>query len=78
VEIYLSIDVASASSDQTIDVQWIDPRGRVARRETRNVAEGGHHAAFSSGRTTEWATGNYRAVVVINTRKVNEIRFAIL
>lgn len=78
VELFLSVDVTSASTDQTIEVQWIDSRGIIAHRETRNVSEGGHYAAFSSGNTSSWSQGTYRAVVSINARKVNERSFAML
>jgi len=76
--IFLSIDVASASTTQTIDVQWIDPFGRVALHEMRLVREGAHYAAFSSGDTSAWKPGPYRAVISINERTVNETRFALL
>ena len=76
--IFLSIDVTSASTSQTIDVQWIDPIGHVAHHEMRLVREGARYAAFSSGDTSTWKPGPYRAVIAINNRTVNETRFALM
>jgi hypothetical protein len=77
-EMYLAIDVASASVDQKIEVDWIDPAGRIVRSEARNVREGTHYATFSTGNTRMWRPGPYRAVISINDRKVNETTFALL
>lgn len=76
--LFLAIDVASASIDQKISVDWVDPLGRVMHREARNVGEGTRYADFSSGDTSGWKPGPYRAVITINDRVVNETRFALL
>lgn len=77
-EIYLAIDVASASAEQKIDVEWLDASGRVARQETRIFPEGTRYAHFGTGDTSAWRAGACRAVITINDRKVNETRFALI
>ena len=75
---YLSVDVANASTDATIEVQWLSAVGAVERAETRHVPEGARYAAFSTGATTRWSPGPHRAVVIINGRKVTERAFGVL
>ncbi len=77
-EIFLSVDVTGASTDQMIDVTWVDARGRVAIRQSRHVPEGAHYAVFSSGPTRGWMRGSHRALVVINGRLVSERQFALM
>ena len=77
-EVFLSVDVASASSQQTIDVEWLDQYGRVVRKESRSVPEGSHYAAFSSGREIAAMPGAHRAVIIIDGRRVMEKPFSIL
>lgn len=77
-EIFLSVDVTGASTDQKIEVQWVDAEGRVVSRQTKSVPEGARYAVFSSGRTARWTSGEHRAVVVINGRLVSERQFAIM
>ena len=77
-EIYFAIDVASASTDQKIDIDWVDSLGRIARHETQVVPEGTQYARFATGDTSAWRPGAYRAVITINDRKVNETRFGLL
>jgi hypothetical protein len=77
-EMYLAVNVASASSDQKIVVEWVDPAGRVVRSEAQNVPEGSRYATFSTGNTSRWRPGPYRAVISINDRKVNETAFGLL
>ena len=74
-DVFLSIDVRGAHVDQTIEVTWIDPSGRMTRKETRNVPVGAHYAAFAA---TPSAAGEHRAVVVINGRVVSEQTFRVL
>ena len=77
-EVFLSVDMASASSEQNIDVQWLDAQGRILRKETRKVPEGTHYAAFSSGREVAARPGRHRAVIIIDGRRVMEKPFSIL
>ena len=77
-EVFLSVDVSSASTGQTIDVEWLDAHGRVIRKESRNVPEGSHYAAFSSGREIAGMPGAHRAVIIIDGRRVMEKPFSIL
>lgn len=77
-EVFLSVDVASASTDQTIEVAWLDGAGRVVRKETREVPVGTRYAAFASGRDVTSSAGTRRAVVVINGRRVTEKTFSVL
>lgn len=77
-EVFLSVDVASASSEQNFDVQWLDARGRVIRKETRKVPEGSRYAAFSSGREIAAMPGRHSAVIIIDGRRVMEKPFSIL
>ena len=77
-EIYLAIDVASASVEQKIDVAWVDALGRVAHREMRVVPEGTRYARFATGDTSRWMPGPYRAIITINDRKVNETHFGLM
>ena len=77
-EVFLSVDVTSASRDQNIDVQWVDAQGRIVRKETRKVPEGSRYAAFSSGRVIASTPGRHRAVIIIDGRRVMEKPFSIL
>jgi hypothetical protein len=77
-EVFLSVNVAGASSDQRIAVEWIDPSGRLIRKEARHVGEGSSYAPFSSGRTASWKRGRHRAVVIIDGRRVNERVFSLM
>ena len=76
--IYLAVDVRSASTDQTIQVDWLDGAGQLVHRETRTVGEGKEYADFASGDTTRWKPGAYRARITINDRVVNETHFALM
>jgi hypothetical protein len=77
-EVYLSVNVQSASTDQTIEVKWIDPEGRVLRHDERHVPENAQYVPFSSGGTSRWPTGQHRAVVLIDGRTVSEKQFAVM
>lgn len=76
--VFLSVDVGGATTDQTIEIAWVDPLGGVLRRDRRVVPEGARHAAFSAGSTAQWRPGTYRVVVIIDHRLVNEQSFAVI
>jgi hypothetical protein len=76
--VFLSIDVAGATTDQTIEIEWIGPRGRVFRRDRRLVRQGARYAAFSVDSTARWVPGTYRVVVIIDHRLVNEQSFSLI
>jgi hypothetical protein len=75
-EVFLSINVTGASQDQRVAVEWLDANGSVLRREARHVGHGTRYVAFSSGRVV--ASGDYKAIVVIDGRRVSELPFAVL
>ena len=77
-DVYLAVDVASASNDQRIVVEWQTDRGAVARRDVRYVPQTADYAAFSSGDTDLWPPGPYRVVVMIDGRKVTELPFQMM
>ena len=77
-EIYVSVNVTGATAQQEIEVEWRDPRDRVIKREIQEVVRGKKHVAFSSGDTGKWASGEHRAVIVMNGRRVIEKPFVIL
>jgi hypothetical protein len=77
-EVYLSVDVRSASTDQTIEVKWLDPHGRVLHRDARRAPQGTRYVPFSSGTTSRWPPGPHRAVVLIDGRTVSEKPFAVM
>ena len=77
-EVYLSVDMSSASTDQTVEVKWIDPAGRVLRRDARRAPQGTQYVPFSSGQTASWPAGPHRAVVVIDGRSVSEKTFVVM
>lgn len=77
-EVYLSVNVQSASTEQTIEVKWIDPEGRVLRRDARHAELGARYVPFSSGGTAQWPVGPHRAVVLIDGRTVSEKTFAVM
>lgn len=70
--IFFSVDVTGATTDQQIEVEWIDWRGRVVHRDGRLVRQGSRYAAFSAPSTAGWPPGTYRVMVVIDGRRVNE------
>lgn len=77
-EVFLSVNVAGATVDQDIEVQWVGPDGKVLHRDAVAVPEGSRFAAVSSGQTGRWPEGNHRAVIIINGRKVSERPFAMM
>jgi hypothetical protein len=77
-EVFLSICTKGSSTDQTIEVAWIDPAGAVIQSQTRIAPRGAHYIAFSSGRTAGWRAGEHHAVIVIDGRRVSEKTFALL
>ncbi|HVE72254.1 MAG TPA: hypothetical protein VNI54_12870 [Thermoanaerobaculia bacterium] len=77
-EVYVSVDVRSSSTEQTIEVRWVDPNGRVLHRDARHVREDAEWVPFSSGRTSQWSRGTHRAVILIDGRTVTEKSFAVL
>lgn len=76
-EVYLSVDASGASTDQKIEVKWVDPHGRVLRQDARRAPQGTRHVPFSSGATSSWPAGEHRAVVLIDGRRVTEKPFAV-
>lgn len=76
-EVFLSVDMSGASTDQTIEVKWIDPEGRVLRHDRRRARQGMRHVPFSSGATSRWRPGEHRAVIVIDGRRVSEKPFVL-
>jgi hypothetical protein len=76
-EVYLSVDASGASSDQKIEVRWVDPQGRVLHQAARRAPQGTRHVPFSSGATASWPPGEHRAVVLIDGRRVTEKAFAV-
>jgi predicted small secreted protein len=77
-EVYLSVDVSGASSDQNVEVKWVDPEGIVIRRDARLATRGTDHVPFSSGQTAQWRSGPHRAVVLIDGRTVSEKAFRVM
>ena len=77
-EVYLSVNVTSSSSPQTIAVEWVDPAGQVVRRDQRDVPADRSFVPFSSGSTAAWPHGGGRAVVIIDGRRVTELPFSIV
>lgn len=77
-EVFLSVDVSSASTDQKIAVEWRDASGRVVRRESREVPKSARYVAFSSGKGIVSSPGAHTAVVIINGRRVMDKPFHIL
>ena len=77
-EVYLSVDVSGASSEQMIEVKWVDPDGKVLRHDRRRAPQGSQHVPFSSGTTHQWPRGDHRAVILIDGRTVSEKSFALL
>ncbi|HUP49847.1 MAG TPA: hypothetical protein VNA04_13760 [Thermoanaerobaculia bacterium] len=77
-ELFLSIHLAGASGDHAIEVQWVDPAGRLLRRDAVEVPKDSQYAAFSSGDTAKWSPGPHRAVVTINGRRVSEREFELM
>lgn len=76
-EVYLSVDASGASTDQDIEVKWVDAHGRVVHRDARRAPQGTGHVPFSSGATSTWPPGEHRAVVLIDGRRVTEKAFAL-
>ena len=76
--VYLSVHVAGATIDQTVEVDWMSSENRVMHHERREVDRRTQWSAFSSGRTSAWGHGEHRAVVKIYGRKVSERPFTLL
>ena len=76
--IFLSIDVAGATTDQTIEIDWIGPRGRIFRHDRRLVRQGARYVAFAADSTARWVPGTYRVIIMIDGRRVNEQSFSVI
>jgi hypothetical protein len=77
-EVFLSVDVNSASADHAVGVIWHGPGGAVLHRESKQVPKAARYVAFSSGATKHWAPGAYHAAVVIDGRVVSQLEFTIV
>jgi hypothetical protein len=77
-EVFLSVDMSSASTDQLVEVRWVAPSGQVLHRDARRAPQGTAYVPFSSGRTASWPRGTHRAVVLIDGRSVNEKLFTVM
>lgn len=77
-EVFLSVNVNSASTDQSVEVRWLDASGTLLHRDVRLATEGTGYVAFSSGETSRWMPGEHRAVVLIDGRSVSEKPFTVL
>lgn len=77
-EVYLSVNVTSATTAQKIAVEWVDSSGQVVRRDQRDVPVERSFVPFSSGSTAAWPQGEARAVVIIDGRRVTELPFSIV
>jgi hypothetical protein len=77
-EVFLSVDVRSASTDQALEVRWLDEGGRVLHRDLRHAPQGTEYVPFSSGETEDWTSGPHRAVVLIDGRSVSEKPFTMM
>ncbi len=77
-EVFLSVNVSRASTDQLVAVEWLGPSGEVLHRDERRAPQGTQYVSFSSGGMEEWPPGAHRAVVVIDGRRVSEKAFMVL
>ena len=77
-EVFLSVNVSGASTEQTVEVAWLDPEGRTLRRAAQHAGPNARFMSFSSGPTGRWRLGVHRARVVIDGRTVNEKSFEVL
>lgn len=77
-EVFLSVDVRSASADQTVGVVWRGPGGIELYRQSREVPRSAHYVAFSSGSTASWPRGRCTADVIIDGRSVALLELSIV
>jgi hypothetical protein len=77
-EVYLSVNVTSATSPQKIEVEWRDAKGNVTDREAQVVPSTARYVAFSPQHTAEWLPGDHRVVVMIDGRKVTQMDFRMM
>ena len=77
-EVYLSVNVTSATNAQKIEVEWRDAKGNVTDREAQQVPASARFVAFSPEHTAEWAPGDHRVVVMIDGRKVTQMDFRMM
>ena len=77
-EVFLSVDMSRASTEQVVEVKWVAPSGEVLRRDARRAPQGTAYVPFSSGKTASWTVGTHRAVVLIDGRSVSEKLFTVM
>ncbi len=77
-ELFLSVDVSSASSSHRVEVKWIGPEGTVIRSDVKGATQGLDYLPFSSGETRHWTPGQHRARVLIDGRSVSEKAFVVM
>ena len=77
-EVFLSVDMTSASTSQSVGVEWRDASGNVMHKDIRHVPAGAKYISFSSGGTGGWTRGRHSAVVIIDGRAVTEMPFVVM
>jgi hypothetical protein len=76
VHLALKIEPSSAAPNE-IRVTWYGPNDSLIAQDAQPLPRTNRFISFSSGKTTNWDPGPYRAEVWLGTHKLAEERFAL-
>jgi hypothetical protein len=76
--VYVSMAVGDTPATSAIKVVWYGPNDTRITDETKSVTTGEKYLNFTSGDTSAWAKGDYRAEVWIADEKVSSQSFSIV
>lgn len=76
--VHLSVGVGDTPAGSAVKVVWYGANETRVGEETKTVAAGDKVVTFSSGDTSTWAQGDYRAEIWLADEKVNTQQFQIV
>jgi len=76
--IHLAMRVEDAPANTAVKVVWYGPGETKIGEESKTVASGQKHLAFSTTDTASWGKGDYRAEIWVGDEKVNTQQFQIV
>jgi hypothetical protein len=77
-EVHLAVRIEpSSAAPNEVRVTWYGPNDSLIAQDAQTLPRTSRFISFSSGKTTNWDPGSYRAEVWLGTHKLAEERFAL-